>query len=473
MKKTIKRRIFTVNLLTVSLLLIITAVAFSFVFRSYLEKDTLKQLNTIARRAENAMLQRPPHPFHQESDTRTDLADSFISLMMALRVPSASINAEYALIDDDGNLITPFKDYDKKPTESDAKIIEKILSCSKTRGTDGLTFYENGSEYAAVLKPIKQPDGTKAGTLVVYSSLNKINEMKSSINFILLIILLAGALLVLLLSNYLSKGISEPLSTLNKHIKSLSELNFSNALFVPADNEIQELVQNINIMAEKLDTHNQSQKLFLQNVSHEFRTPIMSIQCHAEGILYGVVEGSAAARIIIEESKRLTHLVEEVLYLSRLDAIEEICSQEPVDVQGLLQDTCKRLASIAENKQVSLNLHTTAGSLYVLGDSEKLGRCFSNILSNAIRYARNYVNVDVSKINDKVQISVSDDGPGIDKDEEAMIFNRFYKGKKGNTGLGLAISKSIIEKLKGTITACNTSIGAKFVIELPLSNNNH
>jgi signal transduction histidine kinase len=69
-----------------------------------------------------------------------------------------------------------------------------------------------------------------------------------------------------------------------------------------------------------------------------------------------------------------------------------------------------------------------------------------------------------------VRILFTDDGPGIDKDEENQIFNRFYKGKKGNTGLGLAISKSIIEKHNGSISAKNTTTGAQFIIELPAVN---
>lgn len=465
---TIKKRIFTVNLLIITLLLVITAVAFNLVARSYLKNDTLKQLETIASSAEKAMLRRPPQPFRMESNTESDLVQSYISLMLALRAPSSTINAEYALIDSNNNFITPFENFDDKPSANELEIIHKILTNSKANNLDELTLNEKGNQYAAVIKPIRLTDGTKAGSLLIYSSLDKINELGNTINLILLIILLISALFVLLLSNYLSKGISEPLSALNSHIRKLSELNFSNTLYVPADNEIQELVQNINTMAEKLDTHNKSQKLFLQNVSHEFRTPIMSIQCHAEGILYGVVKSTEAAQIVLDESKRLTHLVEELLYLSRLDAIEEVYSQEVIDVDGLLIANCKRMASIAESEHISLIKNFIEEPLWVLGDSEKLERCFSNVLSNAIRYAQNCVNIELSRLDDKIHISISDDGPGIDKDEENHIFNRFYKGKKGNTGLGLAISKSIIEKHKGTITACNTSMGAQFIIELPL-----
>jgi len=465
MKTTIKKRIFTVNLLTVSILLVITAVAFKLVARSYLINDTIKQLRRIASRAEEAVFVSP-HPFRRLTDSETAQAQSYIDLMLAMRPPSSSINAEYAIIDNNNKLITPFKHFDKKPSDSDLKVIDKIITEGLNKKLSEFTFYDSGYQYAAVIKPITLPDGTKAGNLLIYSSLDKINEMQNRINLILFVILLISAFFVLFLSNSLAKKISDPLTALNNHIKSMSELKF-NTFQVPADNEIQELVQNINLMAEKLDTHNKSQKLFLQNASHEFRTPIMSIQSHAEGILYGVIEGPEAAKIIIEESKRLTHMVEELLYLSRLDAIEEVYQMEKVDMKGLIQDTCQRLSSMSELSHVSLHMDFCGSNAYVSGDLDKLERCIANVISNCIRYAKSCVEIRLTKQNDKVIITISDDGPGFDKDEENQIFKRFYKGKKGNTGLGLAISKSILEKHHGSIEARNINEGAQFIIELP------
>jgi signal transduction histidine kinase len=466
MKRTIKRRIFTVNLLTILLLLVITAVVFNLVARSYLEQDTIKQLKGIATRAENVMHVRLPYPYIYNKNT-DELIKTYANLLLAIKGPSSTINADYAFIDEKDNILTPFEGFEDKPTLSDIRLIRKILSLREIKDSDEVTIREKDMEYAAVIKPIRQVSGKKIGTLMIYSSLDKIDEMQKTMTVILLAILLIAAIIVIILSSYLSKEISAPLSTLGKHIKTLSELKFSNTLFVPADNEIQELVQNINTMAEKLDTHNKSQKLFLQNASHEFRTPIMSIQSHAEGILYGVVESPEAAQIILDESKRLTHLVEELLYLSRLDAIEEIYNQEEIDVTVLLKATCLRMSTIADNSHVGVNINLCDEHLFVNGDSEKLERCFSNIINNCIRYAQNKINIEMAQADGSAIIKISDDGPGFNKNEESEIFKRFYKGKKGNTGLGLAISKSIIEKHHGTIAAHNLSTGAEFIINIP------
>lgn len=105
----------------------------------------------------------------------------------------------------------------------------------------------------------------------------------------------------------------------------------------------------------------------------------------------------------------------------------------------------------------------------IRGDEEKLLRAFSNVLSNCIRYAESNVTIESKlTLNEKVKVTISDDGPGINEKDLPFIFERFYKGKKGDFGLGLAISKNIIEKHKGTIYANNSNKGAVFTIELPI-----
>ena len=90
------------------------------------------------------------------------------------------------------------------------------------------------------------------------------------------------------------KKISAPFSHLNQHIRAIAERNFGNKIEMPVDDELREFVNNINIMSEKLETYDKAQKTFLQNVSHEFRTPLMSIQSYAEGIKYDVVDSNTA-----------------------------------------------------------------------------------------------------------------------------------------------------------------------------------
>jgi len=222
-------------------------------------------------------------------------------------------------------------------------------------------------------------------------------------------------------------------------------------------------------MSEKLEAYDKAQKTFLQNVSHEFRTPLMSIQSYAEGIKYSITESDSAADIIIDESKRLAQLVENLLYLSRLDAIEENYHFYTLDINELLRSCTYRMNGIASKSNITIVLDLMENDVSITADEEKLSRAISNILSNCLRYAKSIVTIKSELIDERtVRIRISDDGPGFESAELPNIFDRFFKGSKGSFGLGLAISRNVIEKHNGIITAENYESGALFQIELPI-----
>ena len=468
MKKTIKNKIFTFNLLTVLLLMIITAITFNIAARLYMERMTLNQLGSIASSIERIPL--PPRLPMEENNPGRELIFSYVNLIRMLRPSGSIFNVDYAFIDKDNNALALYKEISDRPTNEQTGIIDKILALSDEQGEDRLTFNYNGVDYAAVIQKVRGNNGIQLDKIVIYTNLQKINQMQRAIIIILLGILAIAAVIVLFFSSIISKNISAPLSKLCNHIRNLSERQFSSRFQIPADNEIQELVTNINTMAEKLDSYDKSQKIFLQNASHEFRTPIMSIQSHAEGITYGVVDSQEAARVILEESQRLTHMVEELLYLSRLDTIEENYRLDSIDVPSLLKECKDRLESIASKQQKKINLELPGESPAVKGDFEKLERAVLNLMTNCIRFAADTISIKYGKADENtVEILISDDGPGFTAEDLDNIFTRFYKGRKGDIGLGMAIAKSIIEKHHGIISAGNTSSGAVFRIVLPIS----
>lgn len=465
-RKTIKQKIFTFNLLTVLLLMVITAIAFSIAGRNYLERETLEQLHQIASSAGRISL--PPHrSFTPEPyDGDNEALSSYVKLLRALRAPTSFFNVEYALVDKDNQILTPYKDFLEKPSEEDLSIVEHILAHVGTSGE--LTFSFSGVDYAAVVTKARGEIRQNLGKIVIYTNLEKINQIQQVIIMILLGILLIASLIVLVFSNLISKNISSPLSKLNSHIRELSERKFSSRFQITADNEIAELVSNINLLAQKLDRYDQSQKTFLQNVSHEFRTPIMSIQSHAEGIQYDVIEGHEGAQVILDETKRLTHLVEELLYLSRLDAIEEQYNIQPISMNDLIRECADRLGNIANRHQKTIVMSLPEESPSLMADGEKLERAVSNLISNCIRYASETIHIELVKSEaEGIEIRISDDGPGFSVVDLENLFTRFYKGVKGETGLGLAIAKSIIEKHRGSLSACNIDSGALYSVKFP------
>lgn len=457
---TIKQKIFAFNVFTVVLLILIIAVAFNISARIYMEKETLNQLRNVASRAEGSFI-------GIKADNYSPLIGTYFTLIRASRQPHFMSNTEIALIDKNKNLIIP-KELIGVSFESDEQIVSYILNLFEKKQSNEMTFQYNGVQYAAVVVQAGN-HFTNLSNVVFYTRMDKIAELQQTINLILLIVLLVAALIATLFSSYLSRKISTPLSKLCSHIRNISERQFKR-IQIPADDEILELVDNINKMTEKLESYDLAQKTFLQNVSHELRTPIMSIRSYAEGIQYGVVESGEAVKIIIDETQRLTQLVENLLYLSRLDSIDEPYNFEILDFHELLHYVAMRMKGIAQKLEKEIRTEIEPKSVKVSGDEEKLTRAITNILDNSIRYAGGKV-IITSRIAEQnlIEVIISDDGPGFDTEDLKNLFTRFYKGKKGHFGLGLSITKSIIEKHNGTITAGNTPDGAYIKITLPVA----
>ncbi|QCX32846.1 HAMP domain-containing histidine kinase [Caloramator sp. E03] len=491
-KNTIKWRIFKYNLIIIFMLLALVAIIFNVAIRMYMEKDTLSQLNKIALRVEETTLKKgprflqksgdaaehdpPPPPNITETESNNsensnnELIRFYFMLDRTLKESLSVINADYILFDSDKKRIIPSQEEFFKISDDLLSKIENEVEKSKNSTNETyLNFTLSGVKYIAIIKPVSLKNSFGLGWIVIYSNLQKISHLLMVINILLFIIIIFSAIIIVVFSSNISKKISAPFSSLNQHIRDIAERNFGNKINIVVDDELQDFVNNINIMSEKLETYDKAQKTFLQNVSHEFRTPIMSIQSYAEGIKYDVVDKNAAADIIIDESKRLTHLVEDLLYLSRLDAIEENYRYDNLDFNELINSCVERMNGIAIKNNIKINTIACCNEIIIYADEEKLARAITNIISNCIRYAKSLVEIRWSIVDkNKVKLIITDDGPGFEPNEISNIFERFYKGKKGNFGLGLSISKNVIERLNGSIMAENTNSGARFIIELPL-----
>lgn len=489
-KNTIKWRIFKYNLIIIFMLITLVTIIFNVAIRMYIEKDTLAQLNKIASHTEDTALKKGPDFFPKsgemhpppppdvkidDSQKNNELFRFYFMLDRSLREPLSVLNADYILLDSNKKRITPTQEeYFKTSDELLNKITSEINKLDNSSGETYLNFKLSGIKYIAIIKPVSKKNSFGLGWIIIYSSLQKINQLQWGINIVLFVILIFSALIIVIFSSSISKKISAPFSSMNQHIRAIAERNFSNKINILVDDELQELVNNINVMSEKLETYDKAQKTFLQNVSHEFRTPIMSIQSYAEGIKYEVVDKNTAADIIIDESKRLTHLVEDLLYLSRLDTIEENYHFDNLDFNELINSCVERMNGIAIKNNIKITTSTSNEEVIVYADEEKLFRAITNVISNCIRYANSIVEIKSEIIdNNKVKLTISDDGPGFETSELPNIFERFYKGKKGNFGLGLSISKNVIEKLNGKIAAMNSDSGALFIIELPIIHTNN
>ena len=208
------------------------------------------------------------------------------------------------------------------------------------------------------------------------------------------------------------------------------------------------------------------QQTFFQNASHELKTPLMAIQGYAEGIQAGVMDAGSAADVILEESDRMTELVEELLDISKIDMGRQRLTLSETDIRELLYDGIRAVEPIAAGG-ITIVPDFPEEPVMVSCDDTQLRRAVTNILSNGVRYARSELRLTCRADRRQVTIRIQDNGDGIAEADLPHIFDRFYMGKSGKSGIGLALTREIIHMHKGTIRAYNGDTGAVFEITLP------
>ncbi len=221
-------------------------------------------------------------------------------------------------------------------------------------------------------------------------------------------------------------------------------------------------------IGKSVETAQEIRQSFFQNASHELKTPLMAIQGYAEGIQTEVLDAKKSAEIILEESDRMTALVEQLLSLSKIDSAQSIPKLSPYDVREIVDDAVISLAPVFARNGIELRVMKEDSRLIANCDENQLRKAFTNLLSNALRHAESFVKFSCKAESGKIIIVVSDDGGGINEEDLPRVFERFYTGRKGNTGIGLALTKEIIKLHGGEITALNDEKGAVFRIVLPL-----
>ncbi len=201
---------------------------------------------------------------------------------------------------------------------------------------------------------------------------------------------------------------------------------------------------------------------FVANVSHELRTPVAVIQGHAETLIDGALKVEEDALYFSEGIRdyaaRLSTMIGELLELSTLEAGQQSLSPTPLNLYGHIDDTIHRLTLLDERHadQVTIDVDP---DLLVIADDGALDQILTNLLDNAFHYGGNDVSIHISAIaeDDRVRVQVSDDGPGVDPDDQPRIFERFYRADSGRqtnksgTGLGLAIVKHLVASMGGEV----------------------
>ncbi|QED46918.1 sensor histidine kinase [Cytobacillus dafuensis] len=344
-----------------------------------------------------------------------------------------------------------------------AENAEKIVESGQSSwiGKDDKYLIETIENYDSSAKPI-----------IIASSISPLKKIQYDFMTKMFIIFVIGLIFALCLSFFITRKIIKPLHLLQTELNKVKERRFSDVCLIKANGEVGTIADCVYELAQELDIYHHSQKEFLQNASHELKTPIMNIQGYAEGIRDEVFTGEKATKgleIMIGECSRMKRMITEMLLLAKLESDKNVFKLQKVNINFLLKEVIEKLQLLANQHQVELEIvHQEGTDSFLYVDEDKLLQALLNIVSNGIRHAHNKVSITMETLTSNIMIKIKDDGEGIDEAIFPLIFHRFIKGKNGENGLGLAISRAIIERSNGKIQVENQNEGgATFQVTLP------
>ncbi len=389
-------------------------------------------------------------------------------LSNALRVIRQTSQVELVVLQDNGRWILP-KALEDSPVPAlllDRISNDQIQKIGKYDTVAPILERSGNMRYLVSAYRLPQQEGSTNPSIKLYmiASLNAMDQFILRLNRIFLISIMAAVVIGTIASYYVSKSLARPIQTASRHAHAIRKGNYVRIDENASAQEITDLYESLNTMSAALESSETEQSAYFQNLSHDLRTPLMSIQGYAEGIRTGVLSDYlGAAKIISEESIRLKQLVDQLLTLSRLETSFHPPKRESIELKLFLDSALGRLHQSAQDKKVNMILNCP-DHLTVISDEGLLEAIVTNLCANGIRYARQMVMVDVAQVADQFRISVQDDGPGIAPEVAEHLFERFNKGKDGQQGLGLAIVKAAVDKLGGSIHVKQTRFGTIFEI---------
>ena len=244
---------------------------------------------------------------------------------------------------------------------------------------------------------------------------------------------------------------------------------------IGAADEVADVVESVNAMAENLHRSKALERHFLMSVSHDLRTPLTSIKGYAEALCDGAVDDPTRAGAVIEsEASRLERLVGDLLLLARLESTDFPLDRQRVDLNGVITATGVGLQRDAAERDVVLTARAPDEPTWADVDPDRFAQIVGNLVTNALRFADREVVVTLWSAEGRHHLAVGDDGPGIADADLPYVFERLYVSKhnpevkESGSGLGLAIVRDLTERMGGSVTARRSALGgAELVVSFP------
>ncbi|WP_411681677.1 sensor histidine kinase [Clostridium thailandense] len=306
------------------------------------------------------------------------------------------------------------------------------------------------------------------------SSLKDVDNFLKNLIIIFIVIGFLVIVFISLISVLISNSIINPLNNIITTAKEMAQGKFSVKAQKKYNDEVGTLADTLNYMAKEILKTDKLKNDFISSVSHELRTPLTAIKGWALTLkrkeLIDEIKREEGLNIIIEESERLTALVEELLDFSRFQSNRITLNIEDLNLSELLHNALNEIQPRANRSNIIISSYIPTLPL-VKGDKNRLKQVFINILDNSLKFTKSGGSITLKAFleNENVKVSIEDSGIGIEPEHLPHILKKFYKGdtKKSGSGIGLAICEEII-KLHNDSLEIESTLGVGTVVTIIL-----
>ncbi len=379
------------------------------------------------------------------------------------------------LLDSDGNLIlsTPsLRSIDGPLVDTKDLVIVSSSPGTAAQHTEPFTVSDGGVRYRVIVGSYSRA-GARQGFIVVAEPLRDVDRafaVQAAVFLVsipALIALLAGLIWVVV-----GRAL-KPVEAIRREVETISGDDLHRRVPVPTSAfEIEELATTMNSMLSRLDESAETQRRFVDDASHELRSPIAGVRGLLEVNLTHpeVADWDESGREMLAETLRMQHLVDDLMMLARGKAAASRRQAEVLDLDDIV------LAEGARLRRDTTHLVDLSGvsAAQITGDEVELTRVVRNLVDNAARHATSTIWLSLTERVDHIELVVQDDGPGIDQSMADRVFERFARldearaRDEGGSGLGLSIVKAIVEQHGGSISLDTShQKGARFVVRFP------
>ena len=364
-------------------------------------------------------------------------------------------------------------------TDAVKEQLSLIQQGEEIRATGLFPQLENGEQIVTIGVPWYYGENEVVGAVLLHIPMASLKVSAASVIRQVLPPALLALLLGTALAVFLARSQIRPLKEMSSAVREFSKGDLTRRVDVNCGGELEELGDSINRMAEALSRLEDSRRSFVANVSHELRSPITCMRGYVQAMQDGVIPPEDMPRyyqIVLDETDRLTALVNDLLDLSRLESGKIPLAVAPFDLNELLRRVLINFEPRIDQKGIAVSVELADGPLNALADASRINQVVSNIIDNAVKFMDgegSRLTLRTAREGKDARVSIANNGPRIAEADLPYIFERFYKADKAHTsgqgtGLGLSISQRIMEQHGSKLTVRSDERETAFEFTLPL-----